>query len=786
MANPGSRLRQTLKMRILTRYILSEIFSHALLGGALFTFILFMRDLGRILALVVHNSSSLVSVLKIFLFTLPNTFTVTIPMAVLVGVLLGLSRLAADSEITAMRASGIGVLNFVRISAIVAVIGWAIGLANSLYIAPQAAAALIRLESSLKTSQASFEIQPHIFYEDFKDVVLYVQDVRPASGAANWRNIFLADLTDPSSPRIITAEQATVANGDDTMLRMRLRKGVEHETSTSQPNQYTVSTFAATDLPLPLGDKDDTRLGRSDSPILAVSSADLYARRHTPDGKASMIELNKRLSYPAACLVLMLVGVPLGMASRRGGKSAGFVLTILLVFVYYFLSILGVAFARQGKLPPFAGVWLANLIFGICGIILLRQLATGSTALSLFGGIASWCKNCFAKVASLQKRTPAVESIKRHSRGRFPLILDDYVLREFLTTLGLVLVTFVMLLLVFTFFELIGDIIRNKTPFITVGDYLVNLTPSMIYTITPLSVLLAVLVTFGTLNRTNELTAMKATGISLYRVSLPVVMIALVVAGLLFAFDETYVPTANRRQEALRSVIKGKPAQTFFRPDQKWMFGAQVPGKPDRIFYYQFFDPENDRFANLTVFELDPATFTLTRRIFASTVHWEPELHQWVFENGWSRAFSGDAQTDYQTFSVNTFSDFSETPQYFKKESLQSQEMNFMQLRRYIRDLSQSGFDTMPLRVQLNKKLAYPLITLVMAVLAIPFALSMGRRGSLTGIAAAIGVAVAYWVVAAIFEAMGNVNMLPAMLAAWSPDVLFGLIGSYLLLKTPT
>lgn len=775
-----------MKIRILTRYILSEIFSHAFLGGALFTFILFMRDLGRILALVVHNSSSLVSVLKIFLFTLPNTFTVTIPMAVLVGVLLGLSRLAADSEITAMRASGIGVLSFVRVAAIVAVLGWVIGLVNSLYIAPRASEALIRLENSLKTSQASFEIQPHIFYEDFKDVVLYVQDVRPGSGAANWRNIFLADLSDPSSPRIITAEQATVANGDDTMLRMRLRNGVEHETNTSQPNQYTVSTFAATDLPLPLGDKDDTRLGRSDSPILAVSSTELYARRNTPDGKAAMIELNKRLSYPAACLVLMLVGVPLGMSSRRGGKSAGFVLTILLVFVYYFVSILGVAFARQGKLPPFAGVWLANLIFGVCGIILLRQLATGSTAFSFLGSISSWFKSSFASVAAPQERTPAVESIKRHSRGRFPLILDDYVLREFLTTLGLVLVTFVMLLLVFTFFELIGDIIRNKTPFITVGEYLFNLTPSMIYTITPLSVLLGVLVTFGTLNRTNELTAMKATGISLYRVSLPVVMIALVVAGLLFAFNETYVPTANRRQEALRSVIKGKPAQTFFRPDQKWMFGAQQPGKPDRIFYYQFFDPENDRFANLTVFELDPTTFMLTRRIFATTAHWEPELHQWVFENGWSRTFSGDSQKEYQTFSVSTFPDFSESPQYFKKESLQSQEMNFAQLRRYIRDLSQSGFDTMPLRVQLNKKLAYPLITLVMAILAIPFALSMGRRGSLTGIAAAIGVAVAYWVVAAIFEAMGNVNMLPAMLAAWSPDVLFGLVGSYLLLKTPT
>src|SRR5277367_5674384 len=164
-------------MRILTRYILREILSHALLGGALFTFILYMRDLGRILALVVHNSSSLVSVLKIFLFILPNTLVVTIPMSVLVGILLGLSRLAADSEITAMRASGIGALDFVRIVSLVSFAALFLGLFNSIYIAPRAAAALLKLENSLKYAQASFEVEPRVFDEDFKNLVLYVQDV---------------------------------------------------------------------------------------------------------------------------------------------------------------------------------------------------------------------------------------------------------------------------------------------------------------------------------------------------------------------------------------------------------------------------------------------------------------------------------------------------------------------------------------------------------------------------------------------------------------------------------
>ena len=373
-----------------------------------------------------------------------------------------------------------------------------------------------------------------------------------------------------------------------------------------------------------------------------------------------------------------------------------------------------------------------------------------------------------------------------HERGRFPLILDDYVLREFLTTFALVLVSFVLLLLVFTFFELLGDIIRNRTPLVTVGEYLFDLTPSMIYNITPLGVLVAVLVTFGVLNRTNEFTAMKATGISLYRVMVPIVVVAALLAIALFLFDESYLPSANRRQEALRSVIKGRPAQTFLRPDQKWIFGRQEPGKPGRIFYYQFFDPDQDRFANLTVFEFNPENFSLSRRIFASSAHWEPPLQQWVFEHGWERRFDGEAVSSYSQYSVESDPEIVEPPQYFKKEALQSQEMTFGELERYIRDLGQSGFDTKQLSVQLNLKLAYPLVTLVMAVLAIPFALSMGKRGSLTGIAAAIGVAIVYWVVNLTFQALGDVNMLPTLLAAWSPDLLFGLAGAYLLLRTPT
>jgi len=775
-------------MRILTRYILREIVSHALLGGVLFTFVLFVaKDLGHLLELIIRNTSSVGTVLRIVLYTLPNTLVFTMPMAVLVGVLLGFSRLAADSEITAMRASGVGVWSFVRTASVVAFAALLVCLANSLYLAPAAWRASLRLSDELRNSQASFEVQPRVFYEDFKNIVLYVDDVRATTGASAWRKVFLADLSNPVMPRITTAAQATVVNNASDSVLMRLRNGAEQQVDPANGNQYNVSTFSQTDLPL-LSENDNTdHSAHAPAPTLAMSNADLRALIPKPGGRWYQIELDERYSYPFACVVLMLVGVPLGISSRRSGKSAGFVLTIVLVFLYYFLSSTGKALARQGKLPVALGIWAANLIFGIGGLLLLRHLSRGGAGMPSLPDFAAWLpKRQAGGSLPFLGRSFASSGYGRSERRHFPLLLDSYVIVEFLKTFSLVLATFVMLMLLFTFFELLGDIIRNKSPFTVVGEYLFNLTPSMVYLITPLSVLITVLVVFGGLNRSNELTAMKATGISVYRIVVPILAIASLLAVSLFFFDETYIPGANRRQEALRAVIKGRPAQTFQRPDEKWMFGVEKPGLPGHIFYYQFFDPDHDRFANISVFTFKPETFELQRRLFAASATWDSRRGAWVFKQGWQRSFAGDEVQDYTTFASFTVPSLVEQPQYFKRDPRQSSEMNFAELSRYIHALRQSGFDTMRLRVQLNHKLAYPLITLVMAVLAVPFALSMGRSGSLAGVAMAIGVAIVYWVTSSTLEAMGNVNVLPAVLAAWSPDLLFALVGSYLLLRTPT
>jgi len=773
-------------MRILTRYILREVTAHTLIGAAIFTFVLFTRDLGRILELVVRASAPLPSVAEIFFFTVPLALTYTLPMSVLLGILIGLSRLAADSEITAMRASGMGIWTFLRALSLFVIAAWVMALFNGLYIAPRAQAALAHLEDRLKGSQVSFEIQPRVFYEGFPKLVLYVQDVKSAQGAAVWKGVFMANLSDAANPKITLAREGIVISEGRDRLHLHLIDGSEHETDPKDTSHYQISTFQQTDIPLDLPsteNKPDESL-----PADLMDTWALWKKSGRVDpvlARWYLIAFHKRFALPTACLVLALVGIPLGLSSKKSGKSGGFVLTILLVFTYYVISLLGVSLARQGKVTPWFGAWLADIMFLVLAIFLLARAEKRPFELASFR--AAWKRDPSGVLLPARaRRENAFERASTRRRvfsASFPTLLDDYVLRDFFVYLGLILSTFLVLVIVFTLFELLGDILRNQVPATVVAEYLLNVAPYLLYNVAPLVMLLAVLVTFGLMQRSNEITAIKATGTSIYRIVTPVVVAsALLAAGLFFA-DQFYLPSTNQRQEALHNLIKGKPAQTYLRPDRKWIFG-----QTNDIYYYQFFDPDRDQFGNVTVFQLDPASFSITRRIHADRAHWAENLNRWVYEQGWERSLRGSAiaPDGYRTFDVSTFPDLPETPSYFKKEVKQYTEMNYEELRRYIRDLQQSGFDVVRLRVQLNKKLSYPLITLIMAVLAIPFSLSTGKKGAITGVAVAVGIAVFYTVVSRLFEAMGDLSQLPPALAAWSPDLIFVLIGGYLILKVPT
>ena len=313
-------------------------------------------------------------------------------------------------------------------------------------------------------------------------------------------------------------------------------------------------------------------------------------------------------------------------------------------------------------------------------------------------------------------------------------------------------------------------------------DYFLYLGPLVVYQLAPLATLVATLVTLAVLAKNNEVAAFKASGVSLYRVVLPLLLAGALAAIGMFSLDDTVLPHASQRQDALRNQIKGRPAQTYFQPAQQWIFG-----KDNRIYKYELFDPDRQLIGGLSVFELDPQTFQLRRRVFADRATWEPSVNTWVLTGGWLRDFDSDGHVvRYQPFQATSLPELTEPPTYFRREVRQYYQMNWHQLGRYIASLRQAGFDTSRLSVQWQKKFAFPLMAGIIVFLGAPFAFLVGTRGAVGGLALAFGVGIVYWAVGALFEAMGSIGQLPPLLSAWAPDVIFAFLGAYFFLRMPT
>ena len=297
-------------MRIFTRYILKEVLSHGLIGVAVFTFVIFMRDVGQLLELLVRNSAPIPSVAEFSFLLLPKAMTVTIPMGVLVGILIGLSRMSADSEITAMRASGVGVQRFVWIIALFGFTAWMLAMGNSILVAPRSAAALARLQNNLASTLASANVQPRVFYEDFKNTVIYVQDVKSdPEGGEIWRNVFQADISTPGSPKITIAQEALVSTSEKDAIRLHLVNGEEHLADVKTSDQYSISTFQETDIRLNL--PAIPKPAQEAIPVAQLGTRDLLGQTYHPNKEFARwywIEFNRRLALPTACLVLVLIG----------------------------------------------------------------------------------------------------------------------------------------------------------------------------------------------------------------------------------------------------------------------------------------------------------------------------------------------------------------------------------------------------------------------------------------------------------------------------------------------
>src|SRR6202165_912849 len=775
-------------MRILDRYIVREVFRHALLGLIVFTFVFFVPQLIRLMELFVRHSGSGAQVLKLFLCIFPAVFVFTVPMATLIGVLLGLGRMSADSEIIALTALGIGRRRILLPVGVLALTGAVVTLAMTTSRGPLARRTFRSLQADLITSQVYFALQPRVFDERFPRLVLYVNDVT-ASGT-QWHGVFLAETGGEGGSRVTLAENAIViAAPKQGKVELHLQGGTTHEFSREDADHYSVTAFGRSDWPIEftgLAAAQPRQLNNSERSIRELLTDE------GPGWREARVELHRRFAFPIACFAFALVAVPLGAQPRRGGRAAGALLAVILISSYYLLSVLGAGLARQGTLTPAAGIWIANAVLFALGLTLMPRMQQ-------FRGETQWLrpiiylesrKRLLRRRRAQARRRAATANggnaervspqILARSSGSFPQLLDMYVLRRFFYYFALLMGAFVFLFETFTFFELLDDIARHRVPFLIVVNYFSYLVPYLLYQLAPLGALVAVLVTLGIMSKNNEIVAIKASGISMYRLAVPLLLAGLPLAVTMIVLDDTYLPYANQRQDAFHNLIKGRPPQTYTHP-QRWIFG-----EGSKIYNYDLFDPTQNLFGGLSVIEIDPATFQIRRRFFASLARWSESQKVWVLEAGWVRDFSDGSITRYDRFPVAAPPELTEPASYFKREMRQAFQVSWRELRTYMEGLHRAGFDVSTLTVQWHVKLAFPLIAPISMLAAIPFAFMVGTRGAVSGVTLGVAIGIVYWVTSRLLEAMGGVGQLPPFLAGWSPDIIFFFLGLYFFFKMPT
>jgi len=781
-------------MKILNRYVFRELLGPFFLGLVVFSFVIIPRL--RVLELLVQKNVVPQEILLILLYILPTILTFSLPMAALLAILISFGRLSADNEVTAMRSSGVSIQSLIRPVLVFAGFIFVAALINANYWQPRANQKLRAMRNDIALKSISTAIRPGVFEEGFSNLVLYIRDATPDKSI--WKGVFLADVSKKDQPKITLAETGTLFNDiQQKKLQLHLSNGATHSVNRTQ-GLYDLYTFNETDIPVAALSGTVEELQTQPRKIIEMDSLELLNRWRLGPGEGpnaqkehreQLVELSKRVAVPFGVIIFSILAIPLGVISKKGGKSYGFVVSLGIFLVYFLLLSVGEGFAKSGRLSPVLGPWAGNLVFLVLGVYLLAVSEKESGWSKLLRPVWTVFDSLVARIRSRSTMTSQSQTtvtgqpVRRGVRWTLPLILDKYVVAGFLKYFFLVLCSFAIIFIVFTFFELLDDVVSNQIPVLDVLNYFRYLLPQIVFYMIPMSVLVAVLVNFGVLARSSQIVAMKASGVSLYRLALSLMTVTVFMSVVSFLMQEYVLPGCNQKQDALRDKIKGRRPQTYLRPDRKCMMGERA-----KIFYYNFFDEHLNLFGDLSVFEFDPANFEIRRRIYASRASWDDQHGTWILEDGWAQGFHDQRAIakEFVRFERQRFPEITEDPRYFKKEVKQSSQMSYLELRNYIEDLRQSGFDVVRLTVALHKKLSFPIISLIMCMIAIPFSFSMGKRGSLYGVGLSIMIGITYWVMLEFFEQVGGAGKLLPFLAAWAPNLIFGASGLYFLFTIRT
>ena len=567
---------------------------------------------------------------------------------------------------------------------------------------------------------------------------------------------------------------------------MRFIDGAVSETDAADARRFRLTAFSLYDLNLPL-ENPQSAAQRIEKPEKEMTLEQLRATvaELEPLGQIVTpfrVEIQKRFTLPVAALVFVTVGFPLGIRTLRGGRTLAMGSSLAIVVGYYVIHTFLEGLALRQRLPVTLAMWLPNALFGAAGLVLLYG-ATAGLPLS-FARLLVRLRAALPRVLRtlVPRRSPVVRARREPAGVRGPrastYLIDRYLVREYLIYIGTGLAVGAVLILVVDLLQYLDRFLRVKPPFLYILQHLFYRLPGSLYEGLPIIVLISTVFLFLSLTQARELDAMKAAGISLYRISAPIILLGLVVAVAAGLFQELVLPQINERGEEVDRVkIRGQLPRHMQSRSRLWLRSAD-----SRFYRVELLAPGTSDLYGVTILEVGP-DFRLASRLDARRAHWTGDA--WELKDGAFREARSDGQIESVPFTVAAIN-LDERIEDFTHIQKPVAAMSYLELSEYVRKLEAAGFHAKKYLVELYAKLAFPLVNLIMVLVAIPFALQAPRSTRLVGVGLAIAIMVGYVVVHQAAVALARADLLPPVLAAWTANVIFLGLGLSLFVRART
>jgi LPS export ABC transporter permease LptF/LPS export ABC transporter permease LptG len=767
------------KRKLIERYILRAIFPYTLVSLVLLTTILFAQQTGRYFETSFHGlvPSTLVNALALAL--LPTVLVFTIPMAVLAGTIIGLGRMASDSELVAIRAAGVSTWRMLWPTLALGLIATAATFELNLKEAPRAQQQLKSVVVRSALYKLDSPVEPRTFTSDIPGYVIYVRDGDKSRG--EWGRVFIQSQEADQSTLLRTARVGRIDSSADTS-ELVLQDAMETRIPLAEARDQSYVVERISQLRIVINTGRSSLLAgmqKSGSDPDQMEWSELrqtIAQTTGPKNREASMIFHKRLAFSFAPIVFALFGAALALRMRRGSRGFGALISLFIMLIYYLVTLGGDQMARAGSLPPVVGAWLATALAMAMGIVLL---AAGRRK------IGFWFKRTRHETAGTAedfRSAPARRAIRAGARRwvtRFPTLLDWGIVRTMGLSFLFGFVALVLIFNVFTTFELWRFIAANRASVKLVGQYLFYLLPLVSVELFPGSVLVAALMTYALVARRREAVAWWASGQSVYRLMLPGLCFAILISFGSWYVQERVMPEANVRQDNLRAQIRGgSVAQVANESERRWLVSADG----SRIYAYEY-DERRQVLLKPAIYEFDKDLVELKRVTFGEEGKWLAGNEFEIDRAHWINL--DEARVTQQSAAQIRISGV-DPPSVFKPTVDRPSQLSADRLRSYIKTLKARGADTAALAVALQRKYASPFSVIVMALIGMPLAISLGRKSTVVALCSAVVVSLAFWLVSGGFQQLGEHALLPPGPAVWTPIVIFVCGGLYFISRVRT